>query len=160
MSEANSDDNNDRYDALIAHRIRLADQKSSQIVQFDKSLLYMSGAALSFSMIFIEKFGGVEEVTVYIVLSWAFLASSILINLISYKLSYLDADFEMRRLDFELRNLSVKEFINEEDKNNNICRTLTFLANILSFLFFTLGVFSFIAHAIVVANKLSGGAIW
>jgi hypothetical protein len=82
--------NNKNNDIYLQERARLIELCNRSIEQFDKGILTISTGALALSITFVKNLvpNPVDNTKIFLILTWIFLGSSMLITLLSFLLSH------------------------------------------------------------------------
>ncbi len=121
----------------LEHRKGLIALGNDQIKEFDKAILTLSAGALALSITFVKEIAGGRAAALvlhYIAVGWAFFTAAIILNIISYYLSWKDTTLEVRRIDSCM--LENKPY----NYARNHYRTITSALNVIAFICFLCGV--------------------
>lgn len=123
----------------LDHRKSLIALGNDQLKEYDKAILTLSAGALALSITFVKEIAGGRATAValpYIVSSWAFFTVAIILNVISYYLSWKDTTVEVRRIDECM--IDGKAYLYKR----NHYSTVTSGLNVLAFISFICGIIS------------------
>jgi hypothetical protein len=118
-------------------RDKIEDSISESQNDFEKNLVYLSAGALALSMGFIEKIVSFDKADDkwILVVSWGFLASTLLLNLASHLISAGNSTKARQEMD---SGMDVNQLIEHISNRNKIMRVI----NWISYIMFVIGVAS------------------